>query len=54
VGIAGLFVETHFDPNNALSDGPSMIPLHVMRDFMITMQKFDALAKETKYQDMSC
>ncbi|MDR2068183.1 MAG: 3-deoxy-8-phosphooctulonate synthase [Holosporaceae bacterium] len=54
VGVAGLFIETHFDPNNALSDGLSMIPLHVMRDFMITMQKFDALAKETDYQDVSC
>jgi 2-dehydro-3-deoxyphosphooctonate aldolase (KDO 8-P synthase) len=54
VGVAGLFVETHFDPSSAFSDGPSMIPLHVMRDFMITMQKFDAIAKETKYQDMSC
>ncbi|MDR1375445.1 MAG: 3-deoxy-8-phosphooctulonate synthase [Holosporaceae bacterium] len=54
VGIAGLFMETHFDPPNALSDGPSMIPMRVIRDFMITMQKFDALAKETRYQDMSC
>ena len=54
VGIAGLFIETHFDPKNALSDGPNMVPLHVMKDFIATIQKFDRLAKETPYQDMSC
>jgi 2-dehydro-3-deoxyphosphooctonate aldolase (KDO 8-P synthase) len=54
VGVAGLFLETHFDPNNALSDGLSMIPLHMMRDFMVTMQKFDEVAKVKQYLDMSC
>ena len=27
VGIDGLFLETHFDPDSALSDGPNMLPL---------------------------
>lgn len=54
VGVAGLFIETHFDPNNAYSDGPNMVPLHVVKDFLITMKKFDEIAKATPYQDMSC
>jgi 2-dehydro-3-deoxyphosphooctonate aldolase (KDO 8-P synthase) len=28
VGVDGLFMETHPDPDNALSDGPNMVPLH--------------------------
>jgi len=54
VGVAGLFIETHFDPKNAYSDGPNMVPLHVVKDFLITMKKFDELGKSTPYQDMSC
>ncbi|MDR2766657.1 MAG: 3-deoxy-8-phosphooctulonate synthase [Holosporaceae bacterium] len=54
VGVAGLFIETHFDPNNAISDGPNMVPLEAMRDFMITMKRFDELAKSSAYLDMSC
>ena len=54
IGVAGLYIETHFDPKNAFSDGPNMVPLHVVKDFLITMKKFDELAKSTPYQDMSC
>jgi 2-dehydro-3-deoxyphosphooctonate aldolase (KDO 8-P synthase) len=54
VGVAGIFMETHFDPKNAYSDGPNMVPLHVVKDFLTTLKKFDELAKSTKYQDMSC
>ncbi len=54
IGVAGLYIETHFDPKNAFSDGPNMVPLHVVKNFLITMKKFDQLAKETPYQDMSC
>lgn len=54
IGIAGLYIETHFDPNNAFSDGPNMVPLHVVKDFLITLKKFDELAKSMPYQDMSC
>jgi 2-dehydro-3-deoxyphosphooctonate aldolase (KDO 8-P synthase) len=54
IGVAGIFTETHFDPKNALSDGPNMIPLHVMKEFLQSMLKFDELAKSEKYRDMSC
>jgi 2-dehydro-3-deoxyphosphooctonate aldolase (KDO 8-P synthase) len=54
VGVAGIFVETHSDPVRALSDGPNMVPLHAMREFLITVQQFDELAKRLKYTDMSC
>ena len=54
VGVAGVFMETHFDPNNALSDGPNMVPLHAMRNLISQLQKFDALAKSMDYVDMAC
>lgn len=54
IGVAGVFMETHFDPDHALSDGPNMVPLHVVKDFLKTLKEFDALAKRTPYQDMSC
>lgn len=38
VGVDGFFIETHPDPSVALSDGPNMIPLHKMKDFL-TMSK---------------
>ncbi len=34
VGVDGFFIETHPDPSKALSDGPNMIPLHEMEDFL--------------------
>lgn len=37
-GVDGFFIETHPDPKIALSDGPNMIPLHKMKDFL-TMSK---------------
>lgn len=54
IGVAALYIETHFDPKNAFSDGPNMVPLHVVKDFLITLKKFDELAKSIPYQDMSC
>jgi len=54
IGVAGLYIETHFDPKNAFSDGPNMVPLHVVKDFLVTMKRFDEVAKSTPYQDMSC
>ncbi|MDR2782129.1 MAG: 3-deoxy-8-phosphooctulonate synthase [Holosporaceae bacterium] len=53
-GVAGIFVETHFDPQNAFSDGPNMVPLYLMKNFMESVKKFDDLAKSIEYQDMSC
>jgi 2-dehydro-3-deoxyphosphooctonate aldolase (KDO 8-P synthase) len=54
IGVAGIFVETHFDPSSAFSDGPNMVPLLLMRNFMETIKRFDDLAKSIAYQDMVC
>lgn len=45
VGVAGVFAETHQDPDNAPSDGPNMIPLHWLRGFLEELQALDAVAK---------
>src|SRR5829696_7023626 len=45
VGVAGLFIETHEDPNNAPSDGPNMVPLREMESLLCELQEFDGLAK---------
>jgi len=45
VGIAGLFIETHEDPDKAPSDGPNMIPLKDMEPLLERLMRFDALAK---------
>jgi 2-dehydro-3-deoxyphosphooctonate aldolase (KDO 8-P synthase) len=45
VGIAGLFIETHQDPDKAPSDGPNMIPLEQMEPLLEQVMEFDAVAK---------
>lgn len=45
VGIAGLFVETHEDPDNAPSDGPNMVYLKDMPRLLEKLLAFDAIAK---------
>ncbi len=45
LGIAGVFIETHQDPDNAPSDGPNMIHLHHMPALIDTLMAFDKLAK---------
>ncbi|MEC5293065.1 3-deoxy-8-phosphooctulonate synthase [Aurantimonas sp. C2-6-R+9] len=45
VGVAGLFIETHEDPDNAPSDGPNMVPLDRMPDLLKRLQALDAVAK---------
>ncbi|WP_162703544.1 3-deoxy-8-phosphooctulonate synthase [Ensifer sp.] len=45
VGIAGLFVETHEDPDNAPSDGPNMVHLKDMPRLLEKLMAFDAVAK---------
>ncbi len=45
-GIAGVFMETHQDPDNAPSDGPNMIPLHELPKVLIKLKAFDELAKK--------
>lgn len=46
VGVAGLFIETHNDPDNAPSDGPNMVPLNQMRDLLERLQSLDTVAKQ--------
>ncbi|MEM0989579.1 MAG: 3-deoxy-8-phosphooctulonate synthase [Pseudomonadota bacterium] len=45
IGVAGFFIETHPDPDNAPSDGPNMIPLAAMPDLLDVLIAFDRLAK---------
>lgn len=45
VGVSGLFMETHPDPEKALSDGPNAWPLGQMRELLVQLQAFDRLAK---------
>ncbi len=45
VGIAGLFIETHQDPDKAPSDGPNMVPLRELEGLLAQLKAFDALAK---------
>jgi 2-dehydro-3-deoxyphosphooctonate aldolase (KDO 8-P synthase) len=45
VGVAGIFIETHQDPDNAPSDGPNMVPLDRMEALLERLIAFDRLAK---------
>ncbi|MEZ5724890.1 MAG: 3-deoxy-8-phosphooctulonate synthase [Paracoccaceae bacterium] len=45
LGVAGVFIETHQDPDNSPSDGPNMIYLDQMPALVASLMRFDALAK---------
>jgi 2-dehydro-3-deoxyphosphooctonate aldolase (KDO 8-P synthase) len=45
VGVAGVFIETHEDPDRAPSDGPNMVPLRDMERLLAELKAFDRLAK---------
>ncbi|HCU05962.1 MAG TPA: 3-deoxy-8-phosphooctulonate synthase [Holosporales bacterium] len=47
VGVAGVFAETHDNPDQALSDGPNMIPLHEMGHFIDQLKAFDDVRKNS-------
>ncbi|MBV1701427.1 MAG: 3-deoxy-8-phosphooctulonate synthase [Hyphomicrobiales bacterium] len=47
VGVAGVFIETHQDPDKAPSDGPNMVPLHELEALLRRLQAFDQLAKSS-------
>jgi 2-dehydro-3-deoxyphosphooctonate aldolase (KDO 8-P synthase) len=47
VGVAGVFIETHQDPDTAPSDGPTMIPIKNLEALLVTLRDFDRLAKAT-------
>ncbi|WP_019403638.1 MULTISPECIES: 3-deoxy-8-phosphooctulonate synthase [unclassified Chelatococcus] len=46
VGVAGLFIESHEDPDRAPSDGPNMVPLREMEGLLAELKAFDSLAKK--------
>ena len=48
VGVAGLFIETHQDPDNAPSDGPCMLRLDSLELLLAKLKKFDEIAKNLK------
>ena len=45
VGVAGVFIETHQDPDKAPSDGPNMIPIKQLEKLLEVLIQFDAVAK---------
>ena len=45
VGVAGVFIETHEDPDNAPSDGPNMVPLDRLEGLLRTLMAIDKVAK---------
>ena len=47
VGISGLFMETHPDPANALSDGPNAVPLDRMKDLLESLVALDNVVKSS-------
>ena len=53
VGVAGLFAETHPDPEKALSDGPNAWPLGKMKALLETLVEIDQVAKRALARDAS-
>ena len=49
-GIAGLFMETHPDPDNALSDGANSWPLQQMRSLLMILKALDQVIKESLHE----
>lgn len=48
VGIAGIFMETHPNPKEALSDGPNAVPLNQMKELLSVLKDLDQLVKSRK------
>tara|TARA_A100001011_G_scaffold78844_1_gene81469 strand:- start:3745 stop:4575 length:831 start_codon:yes stop_codon:yes gene_type:complete len=46
IGVAGVFLETHNDPDNAPSDGPNMVVLNDLKKILIELKDFDLIAKK--------
>lgn len=53
VGVAGLFMETHPDPNKALSDGPNAVPLKHMKALLETLVALDQVTKKNAFLEDS-
>jgi len=52
-GVSGLFMETHPDPANALSDGPNAWPLDRMESLLTTLVALDRTVKEAGFEEMA-
>ncbi len=52
-GVAGLFMETHPDPANAMSDGPNAVPLGRMKELLTTLVEIDRIVKKTGFLEAS-
>jgi 2-dehydro-3-deoxyphosphooctonate aldolase (KDO 8-P synthase) len=50
-GVAGIFIETHPDPDHALSDGPNAWPLHRMESLLTTLVALDNTVKADRYEE---
>ncbi len=48
VGVAGLFIESHQDPDNAPSDGPNMVKLNELENLLEELMEIDALIKQRR------
>ena len=46
IGVAGIFIETHNDPDNAPSDGPNMLNIENLESLVSTLIDFDAISKK--------
>ena len=53
VGVAGLFMETHPDPANALSDGPNAVPLKHMKALLEQLVALDRVTKSQPWLENS-
>ena len=52
-GVAGLFMETHPDPDKALSDGPNAWPLGRMKELLETLKELDTAVKRRGFAEMA-
>jgi len=50
-GVAGVFMETHPDPERALSDGPNAWPLQYMKPLLETLKKIDETVKQSGFEE---
>lgn len=48
-GVSGVFMETHIDPEKALSDGPNSVPLGKMKELLMIMKTIDDAVKHTGF-----
>lgn len=51
VGVSGLFIETHPDPDNAPSDGPNMWPLNQLATLLLHLKEIDKIVKQMGFSE---